>query len=430
MRARRSARRTITSAAPRGRTSRSPQGLAAAFAVGALVRSPASSRSPAAMHARRPRGTASYDPAVPRRSVALLVVVGALAMPASSSAMPGDPEFGPLTPADGAMLPVDPDAIAVSFTCPAYRVFDDGFIPVFGGASEYGVSLSASPALAPDGRLAGGTRNTGLRDTVTEGVCNAGLGAGGPPPRIQETPGTYYWQVYRICTGCPGGYEVSAVRSFTLVSPVKPSLTVPATAYDGYPFIVSVSLTGAPPGTGAAIERRAGSGWTRVATAGAAAGTAEAVVTLQRGQRALRAVATIGSQRLESSAKTVNVKRARNWSTSSRASGRYVSDTGLKGVTFRIAAKGRELRDFDAKVPMLCPGIVGGRFTTQVGTARLTRVKVAPDGRFVGAATPGGDTAIRLRGRLVGRKVTGARVELSLGTCSGSQGFSARRAGR
>lgn len=367
---------------------------------------------------------------MPRRLVVLLVLACALALPASAAALPGDEPFGQISPAEGATLPVDPDGIAVSFSCPVYRVSDDGFIPVFGGASEYGVRMSPSPAIGPDGRLAAGTSNTGLRDAVTPGVCNAGLGAGGPPPRIQETPGTYYWQVYRICTGCPGSYEVSPLRTFKLASPVKPAISVPATAYDGYPFIVAAAVTGAPAGTAVAIERKSGAGWTKVASASASAGTAEAVVTLQRGQRTLRAVATIGSQRLESAGKTVNVKRARNWSTSSRSSGRYAGfGSGLRAVSFRIAAKGRELRDFDAKVPMLCPGITAGQFTTQIGTALLRKVKIAPDGRFVGAATPGGDTAIRVRGRLVGRKVLQGRVELSLGACSGSQGFTARRTG-
>jgi hypothetical protein len=310
------------------------------------------------------------------------------------------------------------------------RVSDDGFIPVFGGASEYGVRMSISPALGADGRLAGGTSNTGLRDAVNGEVCNASLGAGGPPPRIQETPGRYYWQVYRICTGCPGSYETSAVRTFELVSPVKPALSVPATAYDGYPLIVSVAVAGAPSGTAIAIERKDGSGWSRLTSTSAASGKAEAAITLTRGQRRLRAAVTIGSQRVESDAKTVNVKRARNWSTSSRANGRYEgTGSGLKSVTFRIAGKGRELRDFNAKVPMLCPGITAGQFTTQIGTAILKKVKIAPDGRFVDAATPGGDTAIRVRGRLVGRNVNDGRAELSLGACSGSHDFSARRVG-
>ncbi len=361
------------------------------------------------------------------RLVALLVFACVLAVPSGAAALPGDAPFAPLTPANGATLPVDPDAIAVTYTCPEYRIADNGFIPVFGGPTDYGVSMSSSPAVGPDGRLQG-TRNPSLRDPAgPAGTCKAGLGAGGPPPRIQETPGTYYWQVYRLCLDCPGSYESGPVLTFTLRSPVQPALTVPQKAYEGYPFIVSVALAGAPTGTQTVIERKSGSGWSKVATTSASAGKAEAVVVLARGEQQLRAAVTAGSQTTTSPAKTINVKRARNWSTSSRASGSYKgSGSGLKSITFRIASKGRELRDLNAKVPMLCPGITAGQFTTQIGTAILNKVKIAPDGHFVGAATPGKDTAIRIRGRLVGRKVQDGRVELSVGNCSGSQSFTAK----
>src|SRR4051812_45763186 len=106
---------------------------------------------------------------MPSRVAGLLLLLCAVTMPASAFAMPGDPPFGPISPADGATLPVDPDAIAVRFSCPAYRVSDDGFVAVFGGAPEYGMRMSTSPALGPDGRLAEGTSNTALRDTVTAG---------------------------------------------------------------------------------------------------------------------------------------------------------------------------------------------------------------------------------------------------------------------
>jgi len=79
---------------------------------------------------------------------------------------------------------------------------------------------------------------------------------------------------------------------------------------------------------------------------------------------------------------------------------------------------------------MLCPGITAGQFTTQIGTAKIATVRIAPDGRFVGAAAPFANTAIRVRGRLAGRKVRDGRIELSVGNCSASQSFSASRAGR
>ena len=77
---------------------------------------------------------------------------------------------------------------------------------------------------------------------------------------------------------------------------------------------------------------------------------------------------------------------------------------------------------------MLCPSLPAGQFTTQIGTATIARIRVAPDGGFLGTATPEAQTTIRVRGRLVGAKLTGGRVELSVGTCSGSTPFRARHA--
>lgn len=76
------------------------------------------------------------------------------------------------------------------------------------------------------------------------------------------------------------------------------------------------------------------------------------------------------------------------------------------------------------------PGHPGRPATTQIGTAKLRKARIAPDGRFVAASAPGSGTAIRVRGRLAGRKVFDGRIELSVGNCSGSQAYGARRASR
>ena len=190
-----------------------------------------------------------------RRS-ALLCLLVLLCLPGSAAALPGDAPFAPLSPADGATLPVDPDGIPVSYTCPVYRIADPGF-PLFGGPKDYGVTLSTSPALGADGRLADGTLNTGSADpAVGPDGCSSALGAGGSPPRVQETPGVYYWQVWRLCTGCTGSYEVGPVRKLTLRSEVAPTLRAPARAYAGYPFFVTARLAGTPDGT-TAMDRAA-----------------------------------------------------------------------------------------------------------------------------------------------------------------------------
>jgi hypothetical protein len=281
--------------------------------------------------------------------------------------------------------------------------------------------------LAADGRLADALRVPGSADpSVGTDGCSAFLGAGGPPPRIQETPGTYYWQVYRICTECPGSYEVGPVRTLILRSPVKPTVGVSGRAYAGFPFFVSLGLAGAPDGTTVVVERRVGSQWKRVGTATALRGKAEAVVTLARGVQQLRAVATIGSQRIEGDARRVTVRRATAWQTRARDDGAYRGRVGSRSVRFTVSGHGRQVRSFRAYVPMLCPSVTPGQFTTQIGTAALARARIAPDGSFVAASTPRADTTIRVRGRLRHGKVSG-RVELSVGDCVGNAAYSAAR---
>jgi hypothetical protein len=360
------------------------------------------------------------------RLLRTLVLVTALAWPATAAALPGDAAFAPLDPPDGAVVPVDPNGIRVTYTCPVYRIADPGF-PLFGGPKDYGVTLSTSPTLGADGRLADGVRVTGSADpSVGTDGCSAMLGAGGAPPRIQETPGTYYWQVHRICTECPGEYETGPVRTLTLRSAVKPSLRASGRAYAGYPFFVALTLTGAPDATSVVVERRAGSGWERAGSATVLRGKAEAVVTLARGDQQLRAVATIGSQRVEGDATRITVRRASRWQTGARDDGAYRGRAGSRSVKLAVARHGRQVRSFRAFVPMLCPGVSPGQFTTQIGTATISRARIAPDGSFVAASTPRSGTTIRVRGRVKRGKASG-RVELSVGSCVGNSAYSAAR---
>ena len=77
---------------------------------------------------------------------------------------------------------------------------------------------------------------------------------------------------------------------------------------------------------------------------------------------------------------------------------------------------------------MLCPGVTAGQFTTEIGNAAIRRIRIAPDGTFVGAATSGDEIAVRVRGRLAGARLTGGRIELSVRACTGNIRFQAKRA--
>jgi hypothetical protein len=366
---------------------------------------------------------------VPSRCAPLLAVLVLLFLPAAAGALPGDPPVTPIAPADGATLPVDANGIPVTYSCPVYKSAEPGGFPLFGGPKDYGVSMSTSPALGSDGRL-------GQADALVPGSadpavgpdgCSARLGAGGPPPRIQETPGTYYWQVWRLCVGCAGSYEVGPVRRLTLSSPVKPVLSLPRRAYADYGFFASIAAAGAPDGTALVVERQVGSSWKRAGAGTVLGGRAEAVLVLPRGKHQLRATLTIGSQTLTSDARGLTAAAARKWTTGKASDGSYRGRAGSRSVTFKIVRHGRELRGFKAFVPMTCPGVTAGQFTTQIGTAALKKAKIAPDGSFVAAASPERGTTLRIRGYVKRRKVTAGRVELSVGTCTGSAAFSASR---
>ena len=157
--------------------------------------------------------------------VAAVLALSLFVTPAAV-ALPGDPGFVATSPADGAALPIDPGGIGVAYTCPVYRSYDagGGFV-VYGGPKDYGVSFASSPSLGPDGRLADPVGlDNGHAVPGEPDSCQSAMNPGGASPRPQETPGTYYWQVWRICTGCPSSYETGPVLSFTLGSSARPGV--------------------------------------------------------------------------------------------------------------------------------------------------------------------------------------------------------------
>lgn len=355
---------------------------------------------------------------------AAFAVVVLLVFAAPVQALPGDPPFEPLTPADGAALPVDSGGIPVTFSCPVYRTYDaGGGFEVFGGPKDYRVVTSRGSALGPDGRL---TAPVALNDGVAvpgqEGQCSTVLSAGGSD-RPQETPGTYYWQVSRLCTGCPAGYETGPVRTLKLVSPVKPTVSAPARLYAGYPFIATVAADGVPDGTAVVVERRSGGGW-KTAGSGQVLGGRAAVTAMvpATGAQELRVRLTVGTQEVTGEGRAVRVAGTARAAKTAVKAGAW---RGKGGVAFRVV--GRTIRAFTAQVPMLCPtpGMVSP-FTTQIGNLSIARIRLAPDGSFVGVATRSG-SAMRVRGRLRGGSSSGGRVELSVGSCSGNNAFSAAR---
>ena len=350
----------------------------------------------------------------------LTILLTTIARAAPAQALPPDPPPAPLTPADGASVPVDPNGIPVTFGCPVYTKFVSGDFPFPGGPNDYGLSMSTSPALGADGRLTNPVALVSGGSATPPGgdQCNWVLAAGGGQ-RPQETPRTYYWQVWRFCTGCESGYEVGPVRTLTLLANAKLELKPPRKVYAGYPFILDVTTTGVPNFT--ALSVLAGSA--KVGAGTVTSDSAAPTVTLSRTAK-LHAMVTIGSQTITSPEVSVTAAKARTWKTKASDDGSY---KGTRSSKLKVAKKGKEIRSLSVSVAMLCPtpGMIG-QFTTQIGTAVVNKAKVAPDGAFLGVATAK-DTSIRIRGKLGKRKLSGGVAELSVGTCSGTAKFTARR---
>jgi hypothetical protein len=365
----------------------------------------------------------------PRRS-ALTLALLAVAAPAAA-ALPGDPGFQVVSPAADAVVDAAPDGLRVTFTCPAYRTLDDGqgFV-VQAGAPSYRAILATVPDLGSDGLLRADavllrvTADT--PNTVPAGECVSVLGDGratGP----QNTPGTYWYQVYRLCTGCATGYEAGEVRRVVVRSAGTLRLR-PAVAFAGYPARFTVAAPGIPDGVRVQLQRQAGAVWGTIATGFTVGGSAEVFANLRRGGNRLRVVAVVGADVVASPVTSVTGRVAARRATSAADDGRY---TGPRGVTLRIRKGGTVITAATIRVLMVCPAVpapggIGGQVTTQTGFAQITSAPIAPDGRFVAAGTSQG-SSVAIHGRLRKGRVIAGVARLSVGACSGRASFTAAR---
>lgn len=362
----------------------------------------------------------------------LIAVTGAVgAVPAA--AMPGDAAIVPLTPEPGARVDADDAGIAVRYACPVYRTSDaGGGFAAFGGISSYGAALATSPRTGTDGRLAAET--VVARGTATEesaGTCLTRLG-NGRPDGPQSTPGTYYWQAYRICVGCAGDYEVTEVRAVTVGRQVALRLPRP-TLFAGYPAVVTVAVEGLPAGTVVDVQQRTGGTWRTLGAAPVVGDRAEPVVVAPSRAMRLRAVASLGADAYASPEVALTPRPDRGRATTAADDGAYAGP-GVAAARLRVAGAGRRIRGLTVRVTMVCPvvtppGSIGGQITTRAGVAIVGDARIAPDGRFVGAGTAAGG-AVRVTGRVRSGRLADGVARLSQGTCTGTAHFTARRTGR
>ena len=227
----------------------------------------------------------------------LTILLASIVLAAPAQALPPDPLPVPLTPADGAAVGVDPGGIAVTFSCPVYRVFSagEGF-DVFRrpeGLRALDVVVAHGrgqrPACRPrrarqrrDFRRAGSLRLRPRRGRLTAAagdtgdVLLAGLAA-----------------LHRVS----GSYEAGPVRRLVLRATATLALKPPAKVYAGFPFVLPVAASGVPTSRRCASSAPA----RRSAPPRSRASAQEPVVTLAAGTSKLRAaVADRGRDRHES----------------------------------------------------------------------------------------------------------------------------------
>jgi hypothetical protein len=350
------------------------------------------------------------------------VLVGAAPAPA----MPDDPPVTAVLPADGATVAINPDGIEVRYTCPeGYRISGEPPFAVYGGRKDYGVHFASSPELGSDGRLLDSNvidraGDDPIQDNdIPLGECRAYHTNG-------IAPGVVYWQAWRLCLDCPGGYETSQVRSMRLTtagSGVRLAARWPRTAYAGFPFHVEVTSSGLAAGTAVELQARRRARWRRIGSINLGADAGDGPAALSRGRHRLRATVQIGDEQIASAPTTLTVRRAKGWKTGRRHDGRW-RDGGV--TEFRVGGGGRVISGGRFQLVLLCPtpGMVNP-FTTMVADAPLRRARIAPDGSFAWAGVIE-DHVTYVHGRIRGNRATG-RVRLSLGTCSGGGAWKARR---
>jgi hypothetical protein len=344
--------------------------------------------------------------------VRLVVAVALLlALPGTAAALPGDPPIELLAPDNGAAVVAQPDGIPVLFTCPEYRKFA-GSVTLFGDYTDYEAIFATQPTLGVDGRLLDANvvdRDIPLKSNGGVDQCSSGMDDG-------VGPGTFYWQAARLCEGC----ETSAVRSFVVHADLHLALTVPRTAYGGYPVVASVRAGGVPDGGKVTVQRRAGKQWKQVASTTVARERGQVVFKLPRGLVRLRLKAVGGT----SPARVVKVVAARNWTTTHDA-GRYRGKAEGADLKLKVAGGGRQIRDFNTEVTMFCVGPTIPDNHVMIGVAPVKRARIAPDGRFYARNKHGSNTVIELSGRVHNGRVKG-QVELTVGTCDGTADYSAK----
>jgi hypothetical protein len=408
-----------------------------------------------------------------RRLVPLLAAAAALLVlvleVGSAGARPATgPQIVPLSPGNGAPVPASSEPLVVSFTCPGY-VYEEGEVieveepeeggeeegeevtppppvvgpPVLGGAEEYGVHFSTSPAQNAAGQLSTtgfGEAGEGSSEPVkgSNGICTSELELPKAPNPATLYEGKVYWQAFRGSAVSPDGVEVGPVSSFTVFPYVEePELDFREQIFAGYLTRVGFYYEAELGGAVVQLQSFEAGGWQTIAEApGSNRGENFFFFKMKKaGHHQFRArvlgVAGKPELGLEPVVKVVRPPTKMRV-TSAADDGAYVAANAKEReespITFSVGGGGTVLRNVELEAETICKGATKYQDVVIEIPAHLKHAKIAPDGTVYGVTTTAGPEVwtVTLRGSLFQGRFQG-ELSIAHDNCTGYRRIDAIR---
>jgi hypothetical protein len=363
-------------------------------------------------------------------AASLAAIALALCLAATATALPGDPQIEDLSPPRFGATPVLGGGVDVTFTCPSYAT---GAGP--GDAADYRVRFTRTGAGTGPGGLLERDNDPyeflgEAKATPITGTSNCGAHLTLPwapdPPALYLGPLT--WQASRRCPGCPGGWETGPTDVLVLTPFAENAdLSVPKHVYAGYPTRFAFTTTSDFSGAEVVLQWFGRRGWTDVERAPFVPGLESVFYAkLPAGPRSVR-IALIGRLWTQG----LPLRRVRVLPptgprlTGPEDDGEYRGGRGIDLVELEVARGGRRIFGFEASMPYSCGGAPPRAPT--LTSARLSGVRIAPDGSVVGRADNNFESpsVATLEGRLRQGRFAGT-ASIAFGDCIGTRSFIAR----
>ena len=392
--------------------------------------------------------------------IAVCAIAGLVVGIGSAGASPAvAPPISLQNPPEGATVPASEEPILVQFSCPTF-VYEPGELieeeevkepekpeggeggegegegeeesgpppapvfgpPVLGGAEEYAVHFSTSPAVDSAGKLGTsgfGEKGEGEAEAIKgqPGVCASELELPTTPTPATLYSGRVYWQAYRSSEVAPDQVEVGPVHSFVLYPHIEePELSFREQIFAGYLTKVSFSYFSELGGGVLQLQEWNGSAWETIAEApGSNRGENAFFIKIKKAGHHLFRVYTPTTNPGLGLEPVVKVIRPlpKTRVTTPIEDGPYVAASQEQQkespIAFTVHNGGRLLRNLTLEVETICKGPTKAQNVTIEIPAHLEHARIAPDGTVFGVTKTKGPEAwtITLTGSLFAGRFQG-----------------------